>query len=86
MTNEQIKHQKEIVQVFRFMHIQLERCQGHADIVGDGAQIIGIDDTLARIDAQGVIAEETLSHLRTLLDTQEDMDVVRLYDAQGKAV
>ena len=73
------------------MHIQTQRLIAHADIVGNGEQALELDTLRAQVDKLGIIAEETLSHLRTLLDTQEDMqpvvvDTVLVYDEHGKAV
>ena len=86
MTTEQIKNQLAIRNTLNFMHIQTQRLIAHADIVGNGEQALELDTLRAQVDKLGIIAEETLSHLRSILETQEDMDVVRLYDAQGKAV
>ena len=82
MSAEQIKHQRMIVNTFQFMHIQVQRIQAHATIVGDGAQILGIDALLEQVAAQGIDADELLATLASALETQDDMAVV-VYDADG---
>jgi hypothetical protein len=86
MSAEQMKNQRAIVNTLRFMHIQVERLQSHATIVGDGAQALALDTLLAQIEQQGIIADEVLIRVNGLLDTQDDMQAVRVYDANGVEV
>lgn len=81
-TQEQIKHQHAILSTLQFMTIQAERIGGHADIVGDGEQMLLTDDLRALLTMYGLKAEEVDKGLRSGLDTQDDMEVVAVEQDQ----
>lgn len=82
-TTDKIKHQMAIMNTLQFMTIQVQRLTAHADIVGDGEQILINDDLRILIDKYGLLAETVSNYLRAILETSEDIPAVVIYDADG---